>query len=128
MATTITAQLDSVEHQSTLVFQVRSMIRLIQATTHIGLVWAQMELLFLVLHTTTIIITTTTITVASLCLQTLTIQIARAVGHVMLVSSKSTICVFGGISFRNPLKSSQKWELFICFLVILFILRGSLGI
>jgi hypothetical protein len=73
----------------------------------IGLVWVQMELLFLVLRTITITITTTTIIVASLCLQTLTIQIAKAVGHVMLASSKSTICVFGGISFITPLKSSR---------------------
>lgn len=36
-----------------------------------------------------------------------TTQIAKAVGHVMLVSSKSTICVFGGTKSRESQKSPQ---------------------
>lgn len=74
-----------------------SQIRATTETTPTGTVLEQIIQPFHAAHTTTTTITTTI--VASLCLQTLIIQTARAVGHVTLVSSKSTTCVFGGINF-----------------------------
>lgn len=74
-----------------------SQIRATTETTPTGTVLEQIIQPFHAAHTT---ITTTTITiVALLCLQMLTIQIVKVVGHVTLVSSKSTTCVFGGINF-----------------------------
>ena len=66
------------------------------AIMHTGIVLDLMELRYLVVH---LITRTTTIIVALLCLQMHIIQMLKVVGHVMLDSSKSITCVFGGINF-----------------------------
>lgn len=111
---TTTAQQVSVALLPILVQLGMSQIPATMETTPTGTVLAQTILQFLVAHTTTI--TTTTITAVSLCLQTLIIQIVRAVGHVTLVSSKSTICVFGGTKSRESQKSPQNEGFLFAFL------------
>ena len=81
-------------------------------TTPTGIVLEQIIQLFHAVHTIATIITTTTTIVALPCLQTLIIQTARAVGHVTLVSSRSTTCVFGGINFSEYTKKALKRGLF----------------